>query len=123
MKINALLTDPAVLAELGRRMARIRLDLNITQGELARRAGVGKRTIERLEAGESVQLTSFIRACRVLELMDAIDAMIAEPEPGPYDLLKLRGRERQRASGLHAGDMMAAEDELPPGPWVWGEDR
>jgi len=43
-------TDDSVLAELGGRLARIRLDRNLTQAQLAEQAGVSKRTIERLEA-------------------------------------------------------------------------
>lgn len=44
-------TDEAVLGELGRRLAQVRLGKNLTQAQLAAKAGVSKRTVERLEVG------------------------------------------------------------------------
>lgn len=43
--------DETILAELGRRLARTRLERNISQQGLATEAGVSKRTVERIEAG------------------------------------------------------------------------
>ena len=51
MKIEGLLTDEAILAELGKRFAQRRLELQLTQEMLAEQAGVSKRTVERVEAG------------------------------------------------------------------------
>ena len=50
MKIDKQLTPEAVLEELGRRLARRRLDLGMTQADAAEQAGLGKRTVERTEA-------------------------------------------------------------------------
>src|SRR5258707_11603993 len=94
-------TDDVVLAELGGRLARIRLERNLTQAQLAEQAGVSKRTVERLEAGAvATQLSGFIRVCRVLDVLDRLDALIAEPVPSPVAQLQLRGRQRQRASAV-----------------------
>lgn len=60
------MTDAAVLAELGERLARLRLQRNLTQAQLAREAGVSKRTLIRLERGESSQVTNLIRVVRSL---------------------------------------------------------
>jgi transcriptional regulator with XRE-family HTH domain len=99
MKITKQATDDSVLAELGGRLARIRLDRNLTQAQLAEQAGVSKRTIERLEAGAvATQLSGFIRVCRVLDVLEHFDALIPEPVPSPVAQLKLRGRQRRRAS-------------------------
>ena len=54
MVIRSSLSDGAVLEELGRRLEAIRLGRNQTQAQLARQAGVSKRTIERLESGAVV---------------------------------------------------------------------
>jgi transcriptional regulator with XRE-family HTH domain len=115
MKITKQATDDAVLSELGARLARIRLERNLTQAQLAEQAGVSKRTIERLETGEvATQLSSFIRVCRVLDVLDRIDTFIAEPAPSPLDQLKLRGRQRQRASS-------ATPAKLSEKKWQWGD--
>lgn len=116
MKISKDTTDEVVLAELGGRLARIRLERNLSQAQLAEQAGVAKRTIERLEAGAvGTQLSGFIRVCRVLEVLERFDALIPEPVPSPMEQLKLRGRQRQRASGIRTA--------LPaPKKWHWGTE-
>lgn len=58
MRIGKDTTDEAVLRELGRRLAQVRLGKNLTQAQLAAKAGVSKRTVERLEVGE------WRRSCR-----------------------------------------------------------
>jgi transcriptional regulator with XRE-family HTH domain len=116
MKIENQAADDAVLAELGRRLARIRLERNLTQAQLAEQAGVAKRTVERLEAGAvATQLSGFIRVCRVLGLLDRFDALVSEPVPSPVAQLKLRGRHRRRASGSKAVKASAKK-------WQWGDE-
>lgn len=114
MKITAQLSDEQLLAELGNRLAQIRLDQNLTQAELAHQAGVSKRTVERFEAGESLQLANLIRLCRVLNLLDGVDAFIPTPKPSPIVQLKLRGKARQRASSPQAVDLAIKQ-------WTWGD--
>jgi len=53
MKISKTLADDAILAEIGERVTRRRLDLQLTQADVAEQAGVAKRTLERIEAGAS----------------------------------------------------------------------
>ncbi|HYP81223.1 MAG TPA: helix-turn-helix transcriptional regulator [Steroidobacteraceae bacterium] len=115
MKISAELTDQALLQELGERLARARIDLDLTQAALAEKSGVAKRTIERLESGEAAtQLSGFLRVCRALGLLERIDLMLPESTPGPMAQLKQQGHQRQRATGKKA----AEESEKK---WTWGE--
>lgn len=115
MQIHSDLTDQAVLEELGRRVANTRIDLNLTQADLAEKAGVAKRTIERLESGQSAtQLSGFLRVCRALGLLEQLSAFIPEPSPSPMAQLKLKSRQRQRASGKKT-------TQRQPGKWTWGE--
>lgn len=119
MQIQNDLTDITVLVELGRRVAKQRLDLGLTQAEIALRAGLGKRTIERLEAGKSVQLDTLVRILRVLSMLDRMDSLVPdESAPRPMELLKLKGKERQRAS---TNPKSAKESKKPLKPWVWGD--
>jgi transcriptional regulator with XRE-family HTH domain len=115
MKITPLLTDDAILAELGERMARRRLDLQLTQAAVAEQAGIAKRTVERIEAGASAQMLSIIRILRVLELLQELDAIIPVVAARPMDLLKRKGRVRQRASTRSRRDR-------PGQPWSWDDD-
>jgi len=114
MKITELLTDESILVELGQRIARRRIDLQMTQAEVAEQAGVAKRTLERLEAGQSAQMSSLIRILRALDALPELDRMIPEVRPRPMELLKRKGKARQRASKRRA----AEESEQP---WTWDD--
>jgi transcriptional regulator with XRE-family HTH domain len=115
MLIDRESSDAAILAELGTRLAALRLAANATQAALAEAAGVSKRTIERLEAGESTQTANLLRVMRALGIIEALDAAIPPVEPGPMALLRGGGRARQRATG-------DAPDAGPSGPWRWDAD-
>jgi len=116
MRLAIYATDDAVLRELGGRLARLRLDRNLTQAQLAERAGVSKRTVERLESGiVATQLSGFIRVCRVLGLVERFDLLVPEPAPSPIEQLKLRGRRRQRASTRKLARAVS-------GKWQWGDE-
>jgi transcriptional regulator with XRE-family HTH domain len=116
MKITKQATDDAVLAELGGRLARIRVERNLTQAQLAEQAGVSKRTVERLESGAvATQLSGFIRVCRVLDVLDRFDTLISEPVPSPVAQLKLRGKQRRRAYTVKIKKPAAKK-------WQWGDE-
>ncbi|MCB1750939.1 MAG: helix-turn-helix domain-containing protein [Gammaproteobacteria bacterium] len=116
MKISELTAEDLVLAELGKRIARRRLDLSITQAELAEQAGVSKRTVERIEAGASAQMSNLIRIFRVLGLMPRLEGLIPETGPGPMELLKQKGKVRQRASSRK-------RQQKPREAWSWDDDK
>ncbi len=104
MKISNSLTDEAIITELGRRITARRLELRLTQAEVSEQAGVAKRTLERIEAGQSAQTSSLIRILRVLDGLSDLDLVIPETGPGPMDLLQRKGRARQRASKSRQAD-------------------
>lgn len=108
------MTDPAVLAEIGQRLAQHRLERNLTQAELAKEAGVSKRTLIRLEGGESTQLTNLIRILRALDLLANLDAFIPPPVPSPIAQLRSEGKRRKRAS-------RKADTPGPDEKWTWGD--
>lgn len=116
MKINNNLTDEAVLGEIAERLQERRFDAKLSQADLANKAGVGKRTVERLESGESTQLSNLLRILRALELLVPFDAAIPEPGISPMDLLKLQKKSRQRVSRNHAVHQ-------PEEKWQWGDDK
>lgn len=116
MRIESQNSDEIVLAELGRRLARTRLERNLSQQQLADEAGLSKKTIERLEGGESVKSASLIRALRALGLLDVLDRLVPEPLPSPIERVRLQGRRRRRASGDRGGN------DPRPRPWRWGDE-
>jgi putative transcriptional regulator len=116
MAMHNELTDKRVLAELGERVARHRLNRNLTQDQLAREGGVSKRTVVRLENGESSQLTNLIRVLRALHLLTNLDVLIPAPLASPIEALKARTRERRRASP-------SSTKPKPSPTWTWGDER
>ena len=115
MKIEAHLSDGVLLAELGARIAHARLERNLTQAQLAEEAGVSRNTLQRLESGAvAAQLSAFLRVCRVLGLLDRLDALIPEAKPGPMVLLQMKGKMRRRASSRKSQEAKRNR------PWTWG---
>lgn len=76
---------PDVLRELGARLKTLRLRQNRRVKDLAIRAGVGARTIDRMEAGHSVGTDKLVRVMRGLGRLQAFEVFIPPPEPFPYE--------------------------------------
>lgn len=118
MRIETGITDAAVLEELGRRLRKTRLNRNLTQARLAEEAGVSTPTINQLEHGKPVQLITLVRAMRVLDMLDGLEAAIPEPPPSPIDQLRRRGQERRRASSKQV-ERPQGQPEL----FAWADER
>jgi transcriptional regulator with XRE-family HTH domain len=116
MRITKLLTDDTILAEIGQRISTRRVELNMTQAAVAKKAGMSKRTLERIEGGASGQMLSVIRIFRVLDLMDNLDRMLPEQGPKPMELLKQKRKIRIRASSKK-------QKPDPVKKWKWKEDE
>lgn len=125
MYIESKLTDAAIAHILGERIERYRLEAGLTQAELADRAGLGKRTVERIEAGHGAELVTLIRVLRALDALEGLDKILPELPPSPIEQLKLRGKQRRRVSHPrgrreapeHRGPL---RESAPAKPWTWG---
>ena len=90
---------------LGEQLKTLRLRLNLSQGEVARRAGVSTVTISRLENGKSSSLNTFIKVCQVLRQDDWLEKLAPQASVSPIQIHQL-GKPRQRAR-TKAGDTHA----------------
>ncbi len=115
MTITKLLTDNTILQEMGRRLTERRLDLQLTPAEVATEAGLSKRTVERIEAAAAARFSNIIRLLRVLDLLEGLDNLIPETGPSPMDLLKRKGKVRQRVSSRRRENRSDEE-------WTWGDE-
>ena len=106
-------TSQALQARLGFRVAKIRLARNITQTALAKEAGVGVRTVRRLESGESTTLDSFLRIVIALGLADDVLNSIPSQNIRPIERIDSRQSVRKRARSRKVRD---SEE-----PWTWGD--
>ncbi len=112
-------SDADVLAELGRRVERLRLDRNWTQEQLAREAGVSRPTVERMEAGSSGSMTSFVRVLRALDRLEALDDVVPVPDVRPMDVLR-EGAPKQRKRARPSGP---ADEASSASAWTWGDEE
>ncbi len=110
------ISDQAILQELGTRLARYRLNRNLTQGELSREAGVSMRTLHRIEHGQSAQLKNWLRLLRAFGLLENLDVLLPEPVVSPLQQAKMLGKERKRASS-------PTKQLGKTGPWTWGDEE
>ncbi|MCY4470405.1 MAG: helix-turn-helix transcriptional regulator [Thiotrichales bacterium] len=107
-------TPRQIELEIGSRLARLRLSRNLTQSMLAEDAGIGVRTLRRVEAGEPSTLDSFLRIALALGLGDAVLGAIPTGRIRPIERVSRTGAERQRARPQPRKDQDAT--------WTWGDD-
>ena len=91
-------TDAQILAELGARLRVLRLQRNLTQEELARRALLAVGTIKSLEKGKG-KLSSLVAVLRELGALEQLDTFIPPPAISPLAIADKRPEQasRQRA--------------------------
>ena len=122
MHFDEITTDAAVLAELGRRLERHRLERNLTQAEMAIEAGIGQATVQRAERGRSVQMTSMIKLLRTLGLLAGLDLAVPESIDLPIAQLEREQRKIRRRARGRRGGRSAESPEATQGPWRWGDE-
>ncbi|MGJ8673914.1 helix-turn-helix domain-containing protein [Rubritalea sp.] len=98
MTNNNTLTNETLLRELGTRVEQLRIRKNLTQAQLAKEAGIGKRTLERFEKGQTVQLTTFVAILRVLDLLDHFIDLVPDQSQSPMQQLLQEKKTRYRAT-------------------------
>jgi transcriptional regulator with XRE-family HTH domain len=115
MRIDSTLSEEALLTLIGQRLAALRLARNLTQSQVAEQAGLGVRTVQRLESGEAAtHLSGFLRVCRVLGLLEQMDVLVPEPPVSPMAQLKSHRQTRQRATRKQAAPNAKKK-------WTWAD--
>jgi len=109
----SLASSEQLLAFIGEQLEQLRLSQNISQANAASEAGVSRRTITRMEAGEAVSLDTFVRVLKVYGAVDRLATLFPEQSVLPLDRVKLAGKQRQRASSVKEPEAKA---------WSWGDE-
>jgi transcriptional regulator with XRE-family HTH domain len=91
------MSPTAIAEELGDRLRSARLNANLTQAEVATRAGLSRPTVAAAEQGR-VQLENLVAILLAMNMVSQLDAFLPVQNISPLQLAKLRGRERRRAS-------------------------
>lgn len=113
MKITQFDSEKAILQEFGNRIKQYRVDLNITQNQLAQRCGVSVTTLMRIENGDDTKWSAIIKILSEFNLLDNLDVLIPEPQPdykAIFEKQEIRKRARPKTKDSNS-------------TWVWGEDK
>lgn len=94
------ITPHAIATELGDRIRIARLNADLTQKELAEKAGISIKAVTNSEKGKST-LESFVAILVALKMTAQLNAFIPKQQISPIQLAKLQGKKRQRATGTH----------------------
>ncbi len=98
MDFNSI-TNENIMKILGERIQQKRLNKNMSQEDLAKKAGVSRRAIYLIESGHPTTLNTFISILRGLNVLDELETFLPQAKVSPIQLAKLEGRVRRRASG------------------------
>ena len=113
MKITGNENESAILTELGRRIKQYRIELGLTQAELAEKCGISSSTETRIESGVDSKMSNYLKILYGLGLLGNTDVLIPESQPdfkALFEKKKQRQRVKPRGSGHDPG-------------WTWGEDK
>ncbi|MEI7926949.1 MAG: helix-turn-helix transcriptional regulator [Verrucomicrobiales bacterium] len=109
-----LLANPDIEKELGKRLKNRRLDLNLSQMEVAERSGLSRRTITAIEHGEGSTLSTLIALLRALNALNTLEQFLPNPGISPMKMLKLQEEPRKYSTKLRKPSSTA---------WKWGDER
>jgi len=85
---------------MGERLRSLRLSRNLTQRELADKAGLSLRALHNLEAGAGSTIESLVRVLKALNTANAIELLAPQSQVSPLMLLK-HGHQPRRAGRPH----------------------
>jgi len=112
---SSTLGSVALCEALGERIRRVRLNQNLTQKEVAEEAGLSVKAVQSVESGTAT-LLSTVAVLQVLGVADQLQLLLPEPPISPRQLIKLRGKERRRASGSRGTETASV---FPPPDSSW----
>lgn len=125
-------SNAQILQRIGQHYAEHRLAQNLTQGQLAEKAGVGVSTVHRFEKGQPSGLDTLVSILRALGLLHELSNLVAEVGVSPMALSQQAkparqgaGTKRYRARPPKPKEVGSVAEERPTGAaqWVWGDDK
>lgn len=94
----SLMSDKALLEQIGRFIQSHRLNQNKSQDQVAKATGMSRSTLSLLERGEKVRIDTLIQALRVLDLLYIMDVFNVKEQISPLEYAKLQKKQRKQAS-------------------------
>ena len=123
MKIDRLTPTPAMLRELGERLAHIRKQQGFSQTDLAAAAGVGVATLRRIEDGKDGKLGSWLRLLLSLQMEGAIEQLLPADFRSPMAEVKGRRKRTKQRTKQRASVDDRSSDARTGNGFVWGDQQ
>ncbi len=114
MKIYGTENTITLTEEIGKRLRGMRVRAELTQNELAQRAGVPKAVITKLENGIPIRMDSLFELMRALGCLGNLQVLLPEDEPTASEML--RGK-KTRMRVRHS-----EQENTKKGDWKWGDE-
>lgn len=114
MRIFGTENNEIIMREMGMRIKDTRISIELTQRDLAQRAGVSQRTLERVENGENVRVENIINILRAIQLLQNLENLIPEQKFRPTELYDNQ-KKRVRARAKKHTDITIE--------WEWGDEE
>jgi transcriptional regulator with XRE-family HTH domain len=109
------LSDTAIALQLGAFLRQIRLEQNLTQENLAVKAGLSRSAIYEMENGKSAtSLITIVQVLRALERLHLFDAWKDSETGSPIMRVKMPDKKGLRSSSQVVYEKKRDEDE-----WEW----
>lgn len=91
-------SNAEIIRSLGAQYKNYRLRAELTQKEVAEKAGVSLITLRAFENGKAVNITmgNLLALLRVIEQLEGITEILPEIPISPYQLLKLQSKQKKR---------------------------
>lgn len=94
------MSDPSIVKELCGILRQVRLQQNITQEQLAEKAGLSRSAISKMETGKStVEFLTLIQVLRALQQLHLLDSWKVPAAISPLMVARFTTKGRLRASG------------------------
>lgn len=113
MRVTGFENEKTILKELGNRIKQYRISLNITQSELADKCGISMSTVVRIENGDDIKFSNYIRILSGLDILENINILIPEVS-ADYKKIFEEKTPRKR---------VRQKNETGKADWTWGEDK
>ncbi|MEZ4800955.1 MAG: helix-turn-helix domain-containing protein [Flavobacteriales bacterium] len=93
------MSDDAIIQAIGEFVRHHRLEQNMTQAQLAEKAGINRTTLSDLELGRRCQLLTLIQVLRMLDQLQILEVFSVQQQVSPLLLAEMEMKKRKRASG------------------------
>lgn len=98
IKYMKIMSDDAIVNMIGSFVRHHRLAQNITQQELATRAGINRTTLSDMETGRRFHIVTLIQVLRILNALHVFDSFKIEEQISPMLLAEMELKKRKKAS-------------------------